>query len=55
MCIYPSFLVEVNALLHLHMGLAVRSEGTDPEPVDIPPSQEAVKAEDEELSGRAEV
>lgn len=46
-------LVEAEALRHLHMGLAVLSEGTDPDPVDMPPSQEAIKAEDEDRSGWA--
>lgn len=58
--IYPSYdlflaqrLVEVKALLHFPTGLAVQSEGAEPDPVDILPSQEAIKAADEDRSGWA--
>lgn len=46
-------LVEVGSLLHLHMGPTVQSAGRDPDPVDVPSSQEAIKAEDEDRSGWA--
>lgn len=44
-------LVEVGALLHLHLGPTVQSEDADPDPVDVAPSQEAIEAEGDDRSG----